>query len=1086
MKKRLLLFTLIAISAAGFSQNDSRLAEGLSPVATIEKVVMPALDNEQLIQQEMERRGPGIAPRFAENIEVNISPATHGNWERCKNGNWVWRLVIQSSNAKSINLGFTKYKMPEAGTLILYSPDYKKIIGPFTPADNEEHEQLWTPVLPGDAIVIEVQIPEKLKSALELELKYVNHDFLGFGAVASGSCNVDVICDALDGWPQIDDYRDVIRSVAVIGSGGNTYCSGFLVNNARNDCTPYFITARHCGFINANAATMVAYWNFENSYCREVDSANNGNNGNGTLNDFNTGAIYRAGNTNTDFTLLELDDPVSATANAFFAGWSNLPVAPTKAVGIHHPNAEEKRISFENDALMLTNGLQPNPDANFTHVRVVDWDHGTTEQGSSGSPLFDQNKRVVGQLHGGAAACGNDKSDWYGSFAISWTGGGTSSTCLSHWLDPDNTGITTLDGREINDCNIFIEGNPVAVEICSPSNTSFQILASETFDAAVMLSVSTNIPGIGDIIFDENPIAPGSSTQMHLNVGPTVPTGNYTINVTGNDGIATASEYIEITIFETVPDALELSAPADQAISTSIIPRFTWLEDMQETTYELQIATDSNFINIIETTAALDTNFYDNVTLEVLTTYFWRVRGTNLCGTGAWSESFAFTTADIRCDVTGSIDNPVLLPAENTPTSVSIIEISENGQVTDLDVTGLDISHTWVGDLIISIESPSGTTVTIINQPGVPASGFGCPEDNLLVTFDDDATENYETFDNSCNPGNLAISGTFQPYESLKIFNGETAAGTWKLKILDMADGDGGMLNGWNLNICSTIIPDWSVKSIPEVPAFCEGENIEFQITLGVDFDSTGISLSASGNPVGSTVEFSANSILPGEIVAITISGITAIGDYPITFTATDGTHTVNVQITVRIIDLPGNPQLSYPGNGQTGLALQPVLFWSEAEYATEYLVEIAEDPAFTNIVASSLQTGLEYTCPPLNGNQKYYWRVTAKNKCGEAFSQVFDFTTDLVDGIETLSHDEINIFPNPTDRKLHILFGQPPREKVTFELYSSNGQLVQQVESTGFEAEIELDLQHLSNGVYWLRLVSKDAVLSRKIVLQK
>ena len=93
--------------------------------------------------------------------------------------------------------------------------------------------------------------------------------------------------------------------------------------------------------------------------------------------------------------------------------------------------------------------LGPSVPGDGTHVRITDWDLGTTEPGSSGSPLFDQNHRIIGQLHGGYAACGNDDSDWYGRFFTSWTGGGSPTNRLSDWLDPISTGQPALDGRNL-------------------------------------------------------------------------------------------------------------------------------------------------------------------------------------------------------------------------------------------------------------------------------------------------------------------------------------------------------------------------------------------------------------------------------------------------------------------------------------------------------------------------------------------------------------------------------------------------------------------------------------------------------------
>ena len=96
--------------------------------------------------------------------------------------------------------------------MILYSPDQEKVMGPFTPADNEEHAQLWTPVLEGDQLVIEVQLPKDKIPELGLHLSTVNHDFMGFAQYASGNCNLDVICDAGDGY----EFVDASSTLAVI------------------------------------------------------------------------------------------------------------------------------------------------------------------------------------------------------------------------------------------------------------------------------------------------------------------------------------------------------------------------------------------------------------------------------------------------------------------------------------------------------------------------------------------------------------------------------------------------------------------------------------------------------------------------------------------------------------------------------------------------------------------------------------------------------------------------------------------------------------------------------------------------------
>jgi PKD repeat protein len=82
----------------------------------------------------------------------------------------------------------------------------------------------------------------------------------------------------------------------------------------------------------------------------------------------------------------------------------------------------------------------------------MNYELSTTEGGSSGCPQFDQNHRIVGQLHGGPASCTNVSSDFYGKFSKSWENGTTAASRLKDWLDPNNSGITALDGMDPS-CN---------------------------------------------------------------------------------------------------------------------------------------------------------------------------------------------------------------------------------------------------------------------------------------------------------------------------------------------------------------------------------------------------------------------------------------------------------------------------------------------------------------------------------------------------------------------------------------------------------------------------------------------------------
>ncbi|OYX08893.1 MAG: hypothetical protein B7Z16_18910, partial [Algoriphagus sp. 32-45-6] len=197
-------------------------------------------------------------------------------------------------------------------------------------------------------------------------------------------------------------------------------------------------------------------------------------------------------------------------ANVSFLGWSRNSVGIPNTAGIHHPRGDLMKISIDNNAPQIFPG-------NFLQTPVnthweVDFDVGTVEGGSSGSPLLDQNRRVIGQLHGGTVfdMFGNpiDRCDvrngFYGRFDISWTGGGTNATRLSNWLNPNNTGAMTT-----NTINLPSIAGPDL--LCSPGTYTLQNLPAGSTATWAVIPASQFVNGSGT----------GTSAFMQLS-------GNYT------------------------------------------------------------------------------------------------------------------------------------------------------------------------------------------------------------------------------------------------------------------------------------------------------------------------------------------------------------------------------------------------------------------------------------------------------------------------------------------------------------------------------------------------------------------------------
>ncbi len=401
---------------------------GLSFQSIASTTYFESLDVKAVHDEEVMFESKGVAPRFAVPRSVNIVPA----FEKSAEG-FTWTHQVTAPNAVSLNFGFSEFYLPEGAELNIYSADRSQFIRTFTSADNNIHRELWSPVIMTDDAIIELTVPAESVDQVALKLSHVGQGFRTFAqtTLKSGSCNIDVACTDSRGW------EDEVNSVGVISTGGSRFCTGFMVNNTRNDKTPFFMTANHCRITASNAASLVVYWNYQTSKCKGGRD--------GKLTDFQTGSVHLASGSRSDFALVKLLSSPKAEWNVTYAGWDATGDVGTTAVAIHHPNTDEKSISFENDPTVLASyGGQDSP-GDSTHVRVIDWDKGTTEPGSSGSPLFDSNHRVIGQLHGGGAACGNDLSDYYGRLHTSWKGDGSLKGSLKDHLDPDKTGKLTTD-----------------------------------------------------------------------------------------------------------------------------------------------------------------------------------------------------------------------------------------------------------------------------------------------------------------------------------------------------------------------------------------------------------------------------------------------------------------------------------------------------------------------------------------------------------------------------------------------------------------------------------------------------------------
>lgn len=432
MKTKLLTYLLVLLCW----QLSAQLSEGGTPfaltqqgkdVSIMEKIPvidMPLVDVESYKREDELTKGEAKPFRFGVEIPVEIG-FNDGIWQTLANGDRIWSVSIVSPNALSINLIFNKYKVPKGAKLFIYNKE-GHALGAFTDQNNSKDGIFATELLQGDFVTIEYQEPKEVIGQGVLELNQVIHGYrtpYGFGDAAGRWCHNNVNCSVGAPWT-----CEIDASMLIIVGGGS--CSGSVINNTNQDRKPYVLTANHC--YNNNPGAWVFRFNWQSATCTNPSSSPSSQ----SL----SGSTLRARNATTDFCLVEINSSIPASYNATYAGWDKSGTLPTDVTGIHHPRGDIKKISFDSNPASTTNTWLINQ-----------WDDGLVEPGSSGSPLFNQNHQIVGQLMNGDLNIGCTSSGGslvdnnnYGKFSGSWTGGGTNSTRLSNWLDSGNKGVEVL------------------------------------------------------------------------------------------------------------------------------------------------------------------------------------------------------------------------------------------------------------------------------------------------------------------------------------------------------------------------------------------------------------------------------------------------------------------------------------------------------------------------------------------------------------------------------------------------------------------------------------------------------------------
>lgn len=887
------------LSAFGISSGNKQATPTLS---------LSAIDATPLLLEDEQEALQGKPFRFGLNRAVDVD-LIQAAAQSEQNGTRTYSYQITADGAFSLNLIFDRFQLKPGSKLYLYNSDRTMLIGPITDAQNPKSGEFWTDLVQGSTLLIDLQEPTAGSGTSELHLSSVIHAYKNLFPGTNkangdaGTCHPNMVC-----YPDFQFEGDGVAMI--LTAGGGRACTGSMVNDMRQSFRSFFLTAFHCVDVNTANGTLSAgeisdaqnwliRFNYQSTTCPrpnadDLDVV--------TLN----GTTFRSGLSNSDFALFELVQQVPLDVNTTYNGWNRGAATTSDNFGIHHPRGDVKKISFTEANTQVYGYYQ----AGTTHLISFWGALGVTDPGSSGSPLFDGNRRIVGQLHGGPSVCGATGAnlrDYYGRVFTSWTGGGTNDTRLSNWLDPDNTtsisitnGVKPLVSGPVAFTNVTsfslntgttsitswtvtggagivspMSGTGNTANLTALSNSTnltitFGVDAGQSYPirfAKVFDAVST-IPTLSGLGASPATVCTGSPVTFTATVGNFTGTYSFTLN----NGTSPVSGTSSSTAFS---QSVAAGGSGAQAFTLTVANSFS-------TTAASTTLTVNTFPAVTITPApSLTIGLVQSVTLTAsgATSYSWSSGGSTTAITASVDGTYSVTGTTGGCSGTATVNVVSLTEVAGITMGASGLPVDVNGggvQVGDLFIFNFVLTNT--GNDPTRFQIPNTATTT---GPGIVSGTLpGGTPNNLQYSTDNGGTWTNVASGGTTTPS-VTVNGTVRVRVPMTVQAGAVPGDVITLQLgntpsnaqnqlrnpdggdvftVDNADGAvtgelfGSPTNGtreasFTQSLTVVVIPPPSITAQPaSASTICEGASV--MVTVGVSGSISGYQWLKGGSPV--------------------------------------------------------------------------------------------------------------------------------------------------------------------------------------------------------------------------------------------
>ncbi|WP_158859831.1 LamG-like jellyroll fold domain-containing protein, partial [Lunatibacter salilacus] len=497
-----------------------------------------------------------------------------------------------------------------------------------------------------------------------------------------------------------------------------------------------------------------------------------------------------------------------------------------------------------------------------------------------------------------------------------------------------------------------IENEPISIPLAplldAPAENASNIsivpsLSWETVAGAdgYLVQVATNNT-FTDITFEQTGIVGPTVTTVELGYQTT-----YFWRVSAQNS-AGQGEWSEIRSFTTkeppvvIPATPELVYPSNNATGISIAPALSWLSVNGSESYQVQVATNDAFTDIVFQEAAISGTSVNASGLNFQTPYFWRVSAQNSAGQGPWSQVRTFTTENQPVVVPTA---PTLSSPANNATGISITPSLSWQSVTGAESYQVQVAtNDAFTDIVFQEAGNSGTSVNV--------SGLNFQTSYFWRV----------SAQNSAGESPWSLTRTFATENQPIVVPGTPSLSS-------------PVNNATGISIAPAL--SWHSVTGAESYQVQVSTNDAFTDIVFQESAISGTSVNASGLNFQTPYFWR-------------VSAQNSAGQGPWSQVRTFTTENQPVVV-------PAAPSLNSPENNASNISITPELSWQSVSGAESYQVQVSTNDAFTDIVFQEAAiSGTSVNASGLNFQTPYFWRVSAQNSAGQGpWSQVRTFTTE-------------------------------------------------------------------------------------------